>query len=79
MKKEIQSNTTHSNIKTKTMIKKKQTKEINDYLNDSLQAIFNGDTNDKLKLLNNLIEVTDNVEKLEVQENRNQKLKQLGI
>jgi hypothetical protein len=61
------------------MIKKKQTKEINDYLNDSLQAIFNGDTNDKLKLLNNLIEVTDNVEKLEVQENRNQKLKQLGI
>jgi hypothetical protein len=61
------------------MIKKKQTKEINDYLNDSLQSIFNGDTNDKLKLLNNLIEVTDNVEKLEVQENRNQKLKQLGI
>jgi hypothetical protein len=61
------------------MIKKKQTKEINDYLNDSLQSIFNGDTSDKLKLLNNLIEVTDNVEKLEVQENRNQKLKQLGI
>jgi len=60
-------------------MKKRQPKEINDYLNDSLQSIFNNDTSDKLKLLNNLIEVTDNVEKLEIQENRNEKLKSLGI
>ena len=59
------------------MEKKRQTKEINDYLNDSIQSIFNKDTRDNL--LESLIEVTNNVERLEIQEDRNEKLKQLGI
>ena len=59
------------------MEKKRQTKEINDYLNNSIQSIFNKDTTDNL--LESLIEVTNNVERLEIQEDRNEKLKLLGI